>query len=268
MCENIFTEGSSLFLAAYAEAAGGGFVEDAAHLVGFSYGFVGVRDKALAFNSLDNLWFYAQFTAVLPAYQGFDLGVLLKEFQGEVLRDVLGIHEVVCTYDPLTGVNAHRNVRHFGMNVLEYRVATYGEYGGLLNRKDVPTDRFFMSWDLRAKEPRPAYDIDPLLDDAHQALRVETLPVQGRSRLLHLEVVKDVVLDGSPERRLVRIPANFYSMLQETDVPAAEVRRIPVDWRLATRRAFRELLAAGYRVVDFQRRSGLRPENYYILARD
>ncbi|MBM3311183.1 MAG: hypothetical protein FJY80_06720, partial [Candidatus Aminicenantes bacterium] len=74
MCENYLHEGGSLFLSASTEAG---------ELVGFAYGFVGVKDKALAFKSPDNLWFYAQYAGVLPAWQGCGLGQALKEFQGE-----------------------------------------------------------------------------------------------------------------------------------------------------------------------------------------
>ena len=148
MCENVFHEGGSLFIGAFAEAGGGGFEVDGKHLVGFCYGFVGVRDKAIGFRDAGNLRFYAQYAGVRKAYQSYGLGILLKEYQREMVLDLLGVSTIICTYDPLTGVNAHRNVHHFGMDVLEYRVATYGEYGGLLNRPDVPTDRFLMSWDL------------------------------------------------------------------------------------------------------------------------
>ena len=111
----------------------------------------GVRDKEAGFRDRSNLRFYSQYAGVRKAYQSYGLGILIKEFQREMVLGILGVSTVICTYDPLTGVNAHRNVRHFGMDVLEYRVATYGEYGGLLNRLDVPTDRFLMSWDLERK---------------------------------------------------------------------------------------------------------------------
>lgn len=268
MCESYLHEGSSLFIAAYAEAAGGGFTEDAGHLAGFAYGFVGVKDKAVAFKSLDNLWFYSQYTGVLPAFQGFGLGIAIKEFQGEVLAGSMGVFEVVCTYDPLTGVNAHRNVHHFGMRVLDYRAATYGEYGGLLNRADVPTDRFFMSWDLRSRPGRFAWDFDEVRRDGREVLTVETSAVAGKTRTVALERVRRVDLAGESPFRIVRVPADFYAMLQETDVADPEVRRIPLDWRMATRQAFQGLFGRGYRVVDYVKVLGLRSVNAYVLRKE
>jgi len=268
MCENFVHDGGSLFLAAYVEAESGGFIEDENHLVGFSYGFVGIKDKALAFKSLDNLWFYAQFTGVLPGFEGYGLGLRLKEFQREILRDGWGIFEVVCTYDPLTGANAYRNIHHFGMSVRAYRVSTYGAYGGRLNRTDVPSDRFFMSWDLRRSIASPGVEAGELPVAIPQVLRVESVRVKGRTRSLDLEVVRGVDLEDSPPVCLIRIPADFYLMLQETDVENSEIRRIPLDWRLATRSVFQTLFAEGYRVTGFRRGFGQGLENDYLLKRD
>lgn len=267
MCENYLHEGSSLFIAVYREDGSGRVREDRAGLVGFSYGFVGVRDKAVAFHALDNLWFYSQYTGVKPGYQGCGLGIRIKEFQREILRDAFGIFMVTCTYDPLTGINAHRNLHHFGMEVLEYRAATYGEYGGLLNRTDVPTDRFFLSWDLRRAAERPAYRFEDLLAGASAVIRVEYSLIQGKTRPVKLEVVKELGLERPAPMLALRIPRDFYLMLRETDLTDPEIRRIPIDWRTSTRTAFQSLFAAGYKVIDFRTEGGLDPKNFYILKR-
>src|SRR5512136_992206 len=163
MCENVFHEGGSLFIGAFTETEDGGFRPEANYLVGFVYGFVGVRDKSVGYRDPKNLRFYAQYAGVRQAFQSYGLGILLKEYQREAVLGLLGVSTIICTYDPLTGVNANRNIHYFGMDVLEYRVATYGEYGGHLNRLDVPTDRFLMSWDLGRTGPRPGYDLEAAL---------------------------------------------------------------------------------------------------------
>jgi predicted GNAT superfamily acetyltransferase len=265
MCENYLHEGSSLFIAVYTEATDGNVREDPEHLVGFSYGFVGLKDKSVAFKSLDNLWFYSQYTGVRPGFQGRGLAVLIKEYQREILRDIFGVYMVTCTYDPLTGVNAYRNVHQFGMEVLEYRAATYGEYGGLLNRTDVPTDRFFMSWDLRKQTIRPAYRLEALFDAGHEVIQADTSSLPGRTRTVELEVVKNVNLEIPSEVLLVRIPLDYYLMLRETEVADPGIRRIPIEWRMRTRAAFQSLFAMGYKVIDFQKVGGPRPRNFYVL---
>jgi predicted GNAT superfamily acetyltransferase len=252
LCENFFHDGTSLFIAAYAAGPDGELTENAETIVGFAYGFVGVRDKTVGFRSLDNLWFYSQYAGVRSEAEGFGLGLAIKEFQGDVLRGLFGIRTVVCTYDPLTAVNAHRNIHRFGMSVVEYRTAMYGEFGGRLNRCDVPSDRFFMSWDLdreAAGEPRSAAERN---DDGPSILPVERRLVRGRTGTLELDIPRAPELDPAAGCVRLPIPADFYSMLRETDVDDPQVRRIPVDWRLCTREALKSLLARGFRIVDFR----------------
>jgi predicted GNAT superfamily acetyltransferase len=266
MCENVFHEGGSLFIGAFAEAEAGRFEIDGPHLVGFCYGFVGVRDKSIGFRDARNLRFYAQYAGVRTACQSYGLGILLKEYQREMVLDLLGVSTIICTYDPLTGVNANRNVHHFGMDVLEYRVATYGEYGGLLNRPDVPTDRFLMSWDLTSTGGRTGYDLQAALA-APATIRAGSRRVPGLSGEIALEVVEGTDPGAAGEVLLVRIPLDFYRMLQETEVADPDVSRIPVDWRMATREVFLALFARGYRVVDFLKATAGAPANHYVLAR-
>ncbi|HVP91286.1 MAG TPA: hypothetical protein VMS75_08730 [Terriglobales bacterium] len=258
MCENFLAEGSSLFIGAFDQPDGGG------GLVGFCYGFVGIVDKEAGFRDPRNLRFYSQFAGVLPEFRSFGLGILMKEFQRDVILGRFGLDSVICTYDPLSGVNAHRNVHHFRMDVLEYRVAAYGEYGGLLNRADVPSDRFLMSWDL-GKSPAAGPAAPP--GPCGLVLDVETRRVAGRTTALALDVVRGSAPGPDGERLLVRVPRDFYLMLRETDVDDPETRRIPVDWRLHTRRAFLDLFGRGYRVVDFLKDAGTPPASYYLLAR-
>jgi len=267
MCENFLHDGSALFLVAYAEAPGGSLCADPAQFVGFSYGFVGLKDKERGFRDPVNLQFYSQYTGVKESVREFGLGVALKEFQRENVLGLFGIATITCTYDPLTGVNAWRNVHYFRMDVQEYRVSTYGEYGGLLNRLDVPSDRFFMSWDLRRKtRERPASWEDKIAPE-RQIVAAENAEVEGRSGRLTLELVRPANLELDYDFLLARIPRDFYLLLRETDVEMPEVRKIPIDWRLETRRAFQSYFERGYRVVDFFPAREEPRKNYYILQR-
>jgi len=270
LCENFLHEGSSLFIAAYREDPHTGWREDEEHLVGFAYGFIGVRDKDLAFRRQDNLWFYAQFLGVKEEWQGFGLGIAIKEWQRDIVRDWFGVKLIVCTYDPLTAVNAYRNVHYFGMRVLEYRLAPYGEYGGRLNRLDIPSDRFFMGWDIAAKAKRPELDGQFLLKDRARILnRVEEVLVEAKDGPVQLEVIKEINLSPTVSPVLIRIPRDFYFMLRTTDVLDPEGRRIPLDWRLQTRELFLALFKKGYKVVDFIAFSEA-PQTavYYVLTKD
>lgn len=267
MCENFLYDGSALFIAVYSEQPDGKLDQDPEHFVGFAYGFVGVKDKDIAFRRPENLQFYSQYTGLKEEFRDYGLGVAIKEFQGEKVADVFGIYTITCTYDPLTGVNAWRNVHHFGMEVMEYRVSTYGEYGGLLNRLDVPSDRFFMSWDLLKKIRRPAKHDDYLLSEERLVIKAEENTVSGKKGSIKLEVVTNVDLKKEEEPLFVQIPRDFYLMLKETDVEEAEVRRIPLDWRLETRQAFQAYLRRGYQVIDFFQTKDEAKRNFYVLRR-
>lgn len=267
MCENYLHDGGALFIGVYHQEGPGVPLPDPARFIAFSYGFVGVRNKEVTFRKTENLRFYSQYTGIRDEFRGFGLGMAIKEFQREKVRDLFGIFTITCTYDPLTGVNAWRNVHHFGMEVEEYRVATYGEYGGLLNRLDVPSDRFFMSWDVT----RPAATVDspwaPAVPEDLGLVRCREERVSGRSGPLILEVLTDVEPDPADEIVFVRIPRDFYRMLRETDVDRADIRGIPVRWRAETRRLFLALFAKGYAVADFFSTPAPHAGNYYVLRK-
>jgi len=265
MCENFLHDGSALFIAAYSEQPGGKLGDDPAHFVGFSYGFVGVKDKDIAFHSRKNLWFYSQYTGVKEPFRDYGLGVALKEFQRETVAAGLGIGTITCTFDPLTGVNAWRNVHYFGMDVVEYRVATYGEYGGLLNRMDVPSDRFFMAWDLKKRVKRPVEPYDSLVSESRLAVKAEEKRVEGRSGPVQLEIITATDPHMTDKVLFVRIPRDFYLILRETDVEDQNVRRIPLEWRLETRKVFQTLFNRKYRVVDFFQTRAEPRRNFYVL---
>lgn len=268
MCENFFNDGSCLFLGVFSEDEEGYFKEDKEHFVGFSYGFVGVKDKNVAFRACDNLQFYSQYVGVREDFQNFGLGILMKEFQREKLMELYGIYTVTSTYDPLTGANAYRNIHHFGMDVVKYREAFYGEFGGLLNRLDIPCDRLCVSWDLKKEIHRPAYDLEYLIDSGYMAVQSSTREVKGKSGRLELEVVEKLNMDLDYEFLLIEIPVDFYRMLRETDVPEDEVRQIPLEWRMKTRQAFMGLLERKYKIIDFRQieKEG-RKRDFYILKK-
>jgi predicted GNAT superfamily acetyltransferase len=268
MSENYFHDGGSLFIGVFAGDGRGGFPVEEGALIGFSYGFVGVRDSALGFRDPANLWFYSQYAGVRPGFERRGLGVPIKEFQKKILLEVLGIGAVVCTYDPLTGVNARRNIHRLGMDVLEYREDTYGAFGGRLNRADLPSDRFFAHWDLRRSAPRSGFDLEPLVAAGADVVKTDEVEVAGRSGPRRLEVLNGLALDAAPDPCLVRIPADFYEMLRETDTGDARVRRIPLDWRFGTRTAFLALFGRGYRVVDFLCAGDNPRRNFYVLKRE
>ncbi len=268
LCENYFDRGSSLYTGVFVEDEKGGFPRDEKHLVGFSYGFVGVRNKDLGFRSPENLCFYSQYLGVKKGFQSAGLGVLIKEFQKKVVFEVFGVNTITCTYDPLVGVNAYRNIHRFGMKVIEYKEAFYQDFGGELNRIDIPSDRLFVSWDLTAKTRIPQYDLDSLVRSDHLVIHTGISRVRCSSGPVELEVVSNIRPDWDRDFALLEIPFDFYRMLKETDVPDQNVRKIPLEWRYATREVFQELFARRYRVIDFRIYRGKdRKRDFYVLKK-
>jgi predicted GNAT superfamily acetyltransferase len=268
--ENFLYDGGSLFIAVYEEDTDGGFIRDEAHLAAFAYGYVGVEDKTIAFRSPENLAFYSQYAAVRPDLQNRGLGVLLKEFQREQVKERLGVRTITCTFDPLVGINAYRNIHIFGMEVRAYKDAYYEDLAGILNRKDVPSDRFVVAWDLESPRgpTRSPVDLQRLLGDGAAFLLTEPARIRGKRTELELRKAVDLKTGPLPDPVLVEIPYDYYSLLQETDVPDPQVRRIPVAWRKLTRRAFHTLFAAGYRVFDFLYLEGEgETRDFYVLGR-
>ncbi len=268
LCENYFDRGSSLFTGVFVEDKKGVFRKDSRHLVGFSYGFVGVRDKELGFRSVSNFVFYSQYLGVKKNFQDLGLGARIKEFQKRIVLGVFGVKTIVCTFDPLVGVNASRNIHRFGMDIIGYKESFYKDFGGELNRVDIPTDRLYASWDLSGDIARQKYSLDDLVDSGPSVILSEISEHPGRSGPVLLEIVKGVRFDWDREFALIEIPYDFYTMLQETDVPEKSVRKIPLEWRMATREAFQELFERQYKVIDFRTyREGDRKRNFYILKR-
>ena len=265
--ENFFNEGSSLFIAAYIEDESSNLIKDKASLVGFSYGFVETKDKNVGFRDLENISFYSQYTGVKEEYRNTGLGILIKAFQKKIITEIFGVFNVTCTFDPLTGINAYRNIHYFRMEVIKYLENCYTDFTGKLNRLDVPLDRFFVSWDLKKESRKPKYDINGLLDSGKSVIQTEVREVAGKNGPIELDVITGVDLSLDNKLLLVEIPFDFYTMLLETDVSDNRVREIPVVWRYKTREVFQDLFRRGYSIHDFRYiKQGDRKRDFYVLS--
>ena len=231
VCENYFNDGSALFIAVYIEDDKGLIRESEKNFVGFSYGFVGVGDKEIGFRDPDNLVFYSQYTGVKKGVEEYGLGILIKEFQKNILLTEFGVDTVSCTFDPLTAINAYRNIHHFGMEIADYHEAHYGEFGGRLNRKDIPCDRFYALWHLHEDVRRPSVDAAALLEEKRLVLSSVVQEVEGKNGMISLEIAQEVIFDLNENPLLIEIPYDYYKMLRETDVADEKTRAIPWDWR-------------------------------------
>ncbi|MCS7067741.1 MAG: GNAT family N-acetyltransferase [Meiothermus sp.] len=208
----------------------GGFAPE---LVGFIFGFPTNRPT-------DH---HSHMTGVLPAYQGSQVGLLLKRFQRDWALS-RGYERVVWTFDPLRSLNAHFNLRKLGATFHRYIPNCYGNMGGI--NAGAPSDRAYAVWELRsARVYNRIYAPPP-------APRTEGLP---QANLVEGQEPLGFQPDLSEPRILVEIPEDWGQILQTN--PALALR-----WRAHSREVFEHYFARGYQATDF-----VRSPNRYVLER-
>lgn len=241
----------SVFMLRATVAAGGvlvGAYEREDVLVGFAYGFVGLEAGRPILHS--------DMLAVREGYRLRGLGRRLKLAQRTRAR-ARGLRVMTWTFDPLQSRNARLNFSRLGVLSDRYLVDFYGQHSSSFLHS-TGTDRLWVTWLLdspRVEErirtgamSRPA---PPAVEDAHALVRVgagEAPEVSGA--------------DASAHARLrIEIPSDIGAVEGQDPVLAR-------DWRLATRRAFRDAIAAGRLVEDFFvcERGGRRVGTYLLTA--
>jgi predicted GNAT superfamily acetyltransferase len=204
-------------------ATEGGYVAgvfDADLLVGASVGFCGPpRERSL----------HSHIAGVSAAVRGRSVGRALKLHQRAWALD-RGIAHITWTFDPLVRRNAWFNLARLGAVPVRYMPNFYGGMSDAINADD-ESDRLLVRWDLEA-----AAGAAPGAGGGVVALTVSP--------------------DGFPEVTgrsapvlLVGLPADIESLRGE----APDTARA---WRFAVRDTLGTLMAAGGRVVGFDRDGG------------
>jgi predicted GNAT superfamily acetyltransferase len=215
----------------------GAFDDD--RLAGFVWSMPGWRD------GVPTHW--SHMLGVVPEARGRGVGERLKLAQRDHAL-AAGVDLVEWTFDPLQAANAHFNVAVLGVTAGDYLVDAYGAMQGALHR-GTATDRLIAEWHLGS--PHVARRIArrgpggaaaaPVVRSADLLDAPVIIATRQGARWLECDVVQDA--DGGP-RVLLPVPPAFTEMQRL----APEVAQA---WRLATRRAFQQAFARGYRVVDF-----------------
>jgi predicted GNAT superfamily acetyltransferase len=197
-------------------------------LIGFCYGFMGVRDSELIFVS--------HMAGVTESHRSSGVGFGLKRAQRDAALE-RGVERMVWTYDPMASLNAHFNLHKLGALATRYYVNYYGEMEDDLNR-GLPSDRLEVDWWLR--DPHVVALMRDETDDrtwngtAALAAVASASGPEPRAPDLTLQ---------SPIVRVV-IPTGF-----------AEIKRanqsLARKWLLAVRQTLRHYLAQGYVAADF-----------------
>jgi predicted GNAT superfamily acetyltransferase len=176
---------------------------------------------------------HSHILGVSTAARGRDIGYVVKLDQRAhaLERDVTTI---TWTFDPLVARNAHFNLHKLGGTADTYLPDHYGRLVDGLNGDD-PSDRLMLRWDLLSDRARQACDGDAPL--ARSSPPAAVLIADGdlpRHR------------ESDADRVLVAVPADIEGLRRRAPESAGA-------WRSAVREVLGGLLAAGARIVDFDR---------------
>lgn len=217
---------------------GGAFLPESDELVGFVFGFTGIR------NGRATHW--SHMLGVLPEQRGRGIGESLKLAQRQWVLDQ-GADEMRWTFDPLFSGNAHFNLNLLGIDVESYEPDMYGDTGSALH--SFGTDRFIAHWNLndpvrrRSGKPPGTHNEPPVVNTTDEG---EPRSVVAASA-------------DAPSSVRIAIPRDIVA-INRADPPAA------LRWRVSTRSAFMEYLKGGYRTAGFyrDREAG---RSFYVLER-
>jgi len=224
----------------------GAFADDGA-MLGFCYSFLGRRANG-------ELFHHSHMLAVDDKFRSAGLGAALKWAQRDAVL-AQGIEWMAWTYDPLESLNGYFNFTKLGVIARTYCEDLYGQTSSGLHR-GTPTDRLRAEWPLasprvvrRAAGAGPAYD-PALLPGLPALLSVTTDPAGAAAP----GPISDT---GDAPEVTIEIPPHIQQ------IKAADPD-LTTSWRLATRTAFTQALAAGYYVAECLRHEG---RTYYLLRR-
>ena len=232
---------------------------DGARLVGFAFGFLGTEDGRLIVHS--------HMLAVREPYRNSHLGYKLKLAQRErvlALRidgdrdNIVRIHEMTWTFDPLQSKNAHLNFAKLGVVSESYKADFYGpETSSVLHRNG--TDRLWVTWPLASRRVQDRLQGKAGRTEILDALSILTPLVQfnGDGK----PVCTDLASALSRQRIAIEIPSDIADVERKDPNLARE-------WRQQTRWAFTEALQAGFLVAEFCRTvRGQQGPGVYLLEK-
>lgn len=202
-------------------------------LVGFVYGFTGYENGHVTHHS--------HMLAVKPAYRNHQLGYRLKLAQRERVLSQ-GIERITWTSDPLQSLNAHLNFGKLGVVSDTYKTNFYGEATSSFLHQ-IGTDRLWVTWLLDSERVRERLQAS---ENKQSLFGEENAPAIVRNS------TGDVPLTNTPSE----IPDNEHLSI-EIPLEINELQqghpKLAIEWREATRWAFKTALDSGYLIDDFYR---------------
>lgn len=222
----------------------GAFAEDGT-MLGFCYSFLGRRANG-------ELLHHSHMLAVDDRYRSAGLGAALKWAQRDAVLEQ-GIEWMAWTYDPLESLNGYLNFTKLGVIARTYWEDLYGQTSSGLH-SGTPTDRLRAEWALAS--PRVAR----CADDAGSPYDPALLP--GLPVLLGATLDSVGLLSPGPVAELGDVPECTIEIPARIQAIKSADPDLARRWRMATRAAFTQALAAGFHVAECLRHDG---HTYYLL---
>lgn len=200
---------------------------DGTRLIGFSYGFAGLKEG--------KSFLCSHMLGIDGAYRSQRIGERLKQAQREIAI-AKGFDLMIWTFDPLETRNGYLNLTKLNGICDTYVENCYGEMQDGFN-KGLPSDRFELHWHLTSDYVHEQHE--PTISDA-QPIADLTIDDAG------LPILNVYALN--------QLTASAYTLPVPKDFQAlkAQSQQHAMHWRLETRAVFQAMFAAGYAAVRIQ----------------
>jgi predicted GNAT superfamily acetyltransferase len=171
-----------------------GAFDQTGKLVGFVHTMLALMGRQVVYHS--------HLAAVIEGLRHKDIGYRMKLKQRE-FAIAAGIPLIIWTFDPLQSRNAHLNINKLGAIIRRYEENYYGEGLSAVFGSEVPSDRVFAEWWVRAPHVEAALaGTKPQVAEAEPVLIPEDInQVSSQSLAEHL-------------RWRLRVRADFMQMLK------------------------------------------------------
>jgi len=197
---------------------------DGDQLVGFSYGFAGLKNG--------KVYVCSHMLGIDEAYRSQQIGEKLKHAQRKSAI-AKGFDDMHWTYDPLETRNGYLNLTKLNGICHTYIENCYGEMQDGFN-KGLPSDRFEVHWHLKSEYVEK--QVEPIIENSQPLGEI---------------IFDDAGLPTLKVASLENLTADAYSLPVPWDFQSlkAASHTHAMHWRLETRKVFQSVFAAGYTAV-------------------
>lgn len=187
-------------------------------------------------------WHYSHMMAVLPEWQGKNVGYELKRYHRKMaIQSEHFVEGIKWTVDPLLPNNAYLNFAKLGCTCDTYKINYYGDpdRDGVEIYAGVPTDRFLVIWPIHNERTNNR------MQDYHKD-RVNMEQLLGRSPVIN-RIENDTCIyieDQLPNQFTVEVPSDYQSLRRNS-------LEIAKDWRMKFREICVEVFGKAWEVFDY-----------------